>query len=154
MYSFYEDQRLTFDKILAIRTLLIGFEQGAQLKNLKNNLDIQKMFEEKVSPVDKAFENNYLSVLRIRRTFDKPSKELILLAVKVIIVLKCTTFFGGLDEDGVCHVSESYRLSSFLPNDRNNCHILCFPFSVGLLERERIIYYRSIDKSFGHNKSR
>jgi len=84
---------------MAIRSLLIGTEQGSKFKYLMNTLPIKNIFAEKVDPTNKPFNNDYLTSLTLCRTFDQAVlKKYIEFTVKVIIALQGLSFFSQISE--------------------------------------------------------
>lgn len=146
MWPFYQveipnDKRNVYT-LIALRTLYIGTKQGAQLEALVESLDIHRdIFAEEVDILNKPFKRDYLSTLRMLRKFEeKPSKELILLAVKAVIMLQNLSFFGNDANPVSCTLRSSlYRFDMILSH---------FITSVGFNEQNRIIYYASFAKSY------
>ena len=104
LWPFYESERLDSQSITAIQTLFVGTKQGTYLNDLVMNLDVRNIFDEKINPVDKPFKNDYSSILKLFWTFREPSKDSILLAVKVIAILQDMSFFGkDLNENSIRH---------------------------------------------------
>lgn len=73
--------------------LFIGTEQGTKLRQLTTSLNIRDIFAENVNPINKPYTGDYLSILQLNRTFDHPSEEFVLVAVKAVIWLQRVSFF-------------------------------------------------------------
>lgn len=100
----YEDEN-SRKVIMAIRIFLIGTKQGTELLEMEK-LIMNNIFQEKVDPSSTPFVINYLSSLKLCRTFDVSQiQENILAAIKVTILLQRLSFFetnsGGQHEDRV-----------------------------------------------------
>ena len=81
---------------LGARALLLGTEQGSQLENLMKRITLKDIFKEKVDPRNEKFNNDYLSALRMSRSFDAlfpPETNLTNMAVKIIMELRRLSFF-------------------------------------------------------------
>ena len=90
-------ENLEEDDYMALRMLLIGTEQGANLKTLMKKLTTEYIFAEKIDPTNKPFANDYLSALKLRRTFFKPLYKLnhtkIVPVARTIMALQSVNYF-------------------------------------------------------------
>ena len=90
-----------------LRMLLIGSKQGTQLRNLMEKLTLRDILTEDTDPTNKVFVNNYLSVLRICRTFNPLLADWsVSCAARALALLKRTSFFTN----DSCHRIESSKV--------------------------------------------
>ena len=77
-----------------LRLLLVGTEQGAQLRNLMEKIPTEDILTENFDPPNQQFVNDYLSVLRLRRTYEPfLVRKNIWFVVEMIFVLQRVGFF-------------------------------------------------------------
>lgn len=82
---------------LALRTLLVGTEQGAKLGDLMKTLTFEDIFGRTLDPVNKPFTNDYKALLRLPKTFDeKLIKSRMIHAIEVVVVLRRVGFFENV----------------------------------------------------------
>jgi len=86
--------RLEDFRFTAVRMMLIGTEQGAQLQNIMKKLPMEDIFADQVGPPSKPFVNDYFDALRLTRTYS-PSfiRWNTLFVMEIIMVLQCLDFF-------------------------------------------------------------
>ena len=81
-------------KKMAVRSFLIGTEQGAQLRNLMQKIPKQELFRPDTDPSNKPFVNDYLAMLNMCRTYNSDVGGFFLIFVNSMInVLESAGFF-------------------------------------------------------------
>ena len=80
----------------AVRMMLIGTEQGTQLRHLMKRFSMRDIFTERDDPANRTFSGDYISVLRLSRTFDPAfMKSNVVPVIEAIILLQRAGFFRG-----------------------------------------------------------
>ena len=133
LWPFYSQQFSSMAFRMAVRTLLIGTEQGTKLDDLMNTLTIENIFvENNHPPVNDPLDCNYLTTLTLYRNFDETiMRSQIVNAVKTIIWLRRLHFFTNVDVPSPVSLDTVFgisRSSFFIPS------LLCMPLNfVGII---------------------
>ena len=115
--------QLTSVEKMALRSFLIGTEQGAQLQNLMQKMPKQDLFRADSNPSNEPFVNDYLATLSMCRTYNSDVGDFIQSFVgSMITALRSIGFFEKARSKRVSLYStklcgDSYSIT---------CHGFCF----------------------------